>query len=101
MNSRNVASKWQCTRCNKNYQYKGGLSAHIRRKHPVGAPINPKKKTEAPKPNDSNLPNPTIVNDLISMNTQDLEALLEEEQEYYDAAEEIEHNIGINDSMVD
>ena len=101
MNSRNVASKWQCTRCNKNYQYKGGLSAHIRRKHPVGAPINPKKKTEAPKPNDSNLPNPTIVNDLISMNTQDLEALLKEEQEYYDAAEEIEHNIGINDSMVD
>ena len=103
MNSRNVSSKWQCTRCNKNYQYKGGLTAHIRRKHPVGAlinpKINPKKKTNATQPNDSNPPNPII--DLISMNTQDLEHLLEEEQEFYDAADEMEHNMGINESMVD
>ena len=35
------------------------------------------------------------------MDTRDLEDLLEEEEEFYEAAEEIEHNLGINQSMVD
>ena len=88
--------KWQCKRCSKNYLYKGGLMAHIRRKHPVGVKDMPKNKTPA-----SASPNPTIVSDLITMDTHDLEDLLDDEQDYYDAAEEVEHNLGVNASMVD
>ena len=44
---------------------------------------------------------PLIVHDLISINTQELESLLEEAQEYFEAVEEFEHGVGINDSMVD
>ena len=40
------------------------------------------------------------VNDLISMDTQELENMPEEEQEYFEAVEELEHDIGINDSML-
>ena len=49
----------------------------------------------------SSLVTPLIVHDLIRINAQELESLLEEEQEYFDAVEEFEHGVGINDSMVD
>ena len=51
---------------------------------------------KAPKP-----ASPLIVHDLISINTQELEIFLEEEQEFYEAVEEFEHNVGVNESMVD
>ena len=44
---------------------------------------------------------PLFVHDLISINTQELESLLEEEQEYFEAVEEFEHGVGINNSIVD
>ena len=89
------------TRCSKNYQYKGGLSAHIKRKHPISDDPNMKSKTSknsAPKA--PTAASPLIVEDLISINTQELEDLLEEEQEFFEAAEEFEHNVGVNASMV-
>ena len=44
---------------------------------------------------------PLIVQDLISINTQELECLLEDEQEFFEAAESFEHDVGVNESMVD
>ena len=44
---------------------------------------------------------PLIVHDLISINTQEVEIFLEEEQEFFEAVEELEHNVGVNESMVD
>ena len=99
MNTRNISSKWQCTRCSKNYQYKGGLTAHIKRKHPISEETTKKNKTS--KKSVSSPVTPLIVHDLISINTQELESLLEEEQEYYEAVEKFEHGVVINDIMVD
>ena len=107
MNSRNVSSKWQCTRCSKNYQYKGGLSAHIKKKHPISDDSNMKSKTsknsvpKASKPDRPISTSPLIVQPLISISTQELESLLEEEEEFYETVEEFEHNVGVNASMVD
>ena len=95
MNSRNVSSKWQCTRCSKNYQYKGGLSAHIKRKHPISE--EPNKKSKTSKNAGPLLLTPNVVQDLISINTQELEGLLEEEQEYFEAVEDFEHGVGMVD----
>ena len=80
-------NKFQCTRCSQDYVYKSGLTAHIKRKHPLKP--DSKKKNQPSKPSP-----PTIVNDLISIDTQELEALLQEEQGIYEAAEEMEHNVG-------
>ena len=44
---------------------------------------------------------PKTVNDLITIDTQELENLLEDEEDFYEAAEEFEQNVGINASMVD
>ena len=96
--------KFQCTRCSKNYIYKGGLTGPIIRKHPLRT--DPRTSGVAKKNNKGNKPAnklpvpPKTVDNLISMNTQEMENLLEEEQEYYKAVEELEHDIGINDSMV-
>ena len=38
---------YECTWCTKSYIYKGGLTAHIRRKHPL--PAVPEKKNKASK----------------------------------------------------
>ena len=91
--------QFQCTRCSKSYLYKGGLTAHIRRKHPLGE--EPKKKKSSPKPAEPAPRPPKTVHDLITIETQELEDLLEEELEFYEAAEELEHNLGVNASMVD
>ena len=99
MNTRHMSSKWQCTRCSKNYQYKGGLAAHIKRKHPISE--EPKKNNQTAKKKSPVPVAPLIVHDLISINTQELEGLLEDEQEYFEAVEVFEHDVGINDSMID
>ena len=87
-------NKFQCTRCAKNYIYRSGLTAHIKRKHPLGR-INSNQ-------NDNSVAAaaPRIVHNLINIGTQELERLLSEEQELVDAADEMEHNIDINESMV-
>ena len=87
-------NKFQCTRCAKNYIYKSGLTAHIKSKHPLGR-INSNQ-------NDNSVAAaaPRIVHNLINIGTQELERLLSEEQELVDAADEMEHNIDINESMV-
>ena len=97
--SPNVSKSYQCTRCSKSYIYKGGLTAHIRRKHPIST--EPKKKGMASKPDAPVSASPLIVQDLININTQELEALLDDEQEFYETVEEFEHNVGVNNSMVD
>ena len=98
MSLRNVSSKWQCTRCNKNYQCKGGLTAHIKRKHPIIA--EPIKQRKAAKPYAPPSASPRIAQ-IPSSDTIDLEELIEDEQEWFVAVEELEHNVGVNISMVD
>ena len=91
--------QWDCTRCSKKYAYKGGLSAHIKRKHPLSSETNKKNKSSQPS---APVPaSPLIVQDLISIDTQELEGLLEDEQEFYEILEEFEHGVGVNESMVD
>ena len=90
---------FQCTRCKKSFVYKTGLTAHIKRIHPL-QPVS-KKNNKTTTSEKSSPINPRIVQDLINIDTQDLEDILKDEQEFYDAAEEIEHNIGVNQSMVD
>ena len=63
--------------------------------------VEPKKKNPAPLPKEPAPQPPKTVHDLITIDTQELENILEEEEEFYEAAEELEHNVGINDSMVD
>ena len=55
----------------------------------------------ASKPDAPVSASPLIVQDLININTQELEALLDDEQEFYETVEEFEHNVGVNNSMVD
>ena len=92
------SKKFQCTRCIQGYVYKSGLTAHIRRKHP----LQPESKTKShpSKPVEKAPFPPRMVNDLISIDYEDLENLLQEEQGICEAAEEFERNAGINESMV-
>ena len=63
--------------------------AHINRIHPL-QPVS--KKNYKRKISEKSSPiNPRIVQDLITINTQELVNILKDEQEFYDAAEEIEH----------
>ena len=97
-------NKYNCTRCIKEYIYKSGLTAHIKRKHPL--PAHPPKPSKNTKPSAPARPNPkrtapaAPVAQAQSLGTQDVEKMLEEE-EFFNAVEELEHNVGINDSMVD
>ena len=58
------------------------------------APVLPASKTPAPV-----APVPVIQTN--SLDTQDVEKMLDEEEEFYNVVEEREHNVGINDSIVD
>ena len=91
--------QFQRTRCSKNYLYKGGLTAHIRRKHPL--PVEPLKKNPTSQSTKRAAQPPKTVNDLITIYTQELKNLLEDEEEFYEAAEEFDQNVGIIASMVD
>ena len=88
--------QFQCTRCSKNYLYKGGLTVHIKRKHPL--PVEPLKKNPTSQSTNRAAQPLKTVNDLITIDTQELENLLEDEEEFYEAAEEFEQNVGINAS---
>ena len=86
-----MSSKFKCTRCSADYKYKGGLTAHIKRKHPIRTepattvdPISPEKVVKKNTWKVSNL------------NTQEVDNLLEQEESFYDAVDEFEHGICIN-----
>ena len=93
---RKMSLKFDCTRCSANYKYKSGLTAHIKRKHPLqdktATSVAPKSPATANKKNTWKVTN---------LNTQEVENLLEQEEEFYDAIDELEHRVGINASMVD
>ena len=96
-------NKYECTRCTKSYIYKSGLTAHIRRKHPL--PAQPKKNTkvikpQAPRVTAQNVPAPEPVVQANHLDTQEIDNLLDDKDEFYNAVEELEHNVGINESMV-
>ena len=91
--------KFQCTRCIKSYIYKGGLTAHILRKHPLRTGAT-KKNTNPRNPAQKKSPVPKTVTDLVSIDTQELENMLDKEQEWFEAVEELEHDVGINENMV-
>ena len=91
-----MSSKYECTRCSANYKYKGGLTAHIRRKHPIRTEtvttVDPKSPVRVVKKNSWKVSN---------LNTQEVDNLLEQEESFYDAVDDFEHGIGINSSMVE
>jgi hypothetical protein len=43
----------------------------------------------------------TALNVLPSLDTQEIDNLLDEEEEFFNAVEELEHDVGINESMID
>ena len=90
---------FKCTRCTKDYVYKGGLSAHIKKEHPLGVQPERVKQTKKPVGPEAT---PTInVGIVPNLNTQEVDNLLAEEEEFYDAIDELEHGIGINKSMLE
>ena len=77
MSTKNVnPGKFACTQCTLTYQSKGALTAHERKKHPEPEKVK-------------------VVQDLINLDTRELEMLLEEEDEYLDAVESLEQQEGI------
>ena len=89
-----------CTRCGKDYAYKGGLSAHIKNKHPL-KPVEKEKNKQVKKQVEPAPAAKQSVSNMKHLNTQEVDNLLAEEEEFYDAIDEIEHGIGINQSMGD
>ena len=91
-----MSTKFDCSRCSATYKYKGGLTAHIKRKHP----IQDKPATTVAKKSPENAVKKNAWK-VTNLNTQVVDILLEEEAEFYDAVDEFEHGVGINTSMVD
>ena len=89
-----------CTRCDKDYAYKSGLSAHIKNKHPLKS-VETEKNNQVKKPEESAPAAKKSVKKIPNLSTQEVDNLLAEEEEFYDAIDEIEHGIGINQSMFD
>ena len=112
-----------CTRCPKHYVYKTGLTTHIKNKHPVGVQSKkttvqkqahvqntdnvphgtaPTMATKPANPVENLYPRKTVIQFVPSnLDTQEIENLIEEEDEFFNAVEEFEHDIGINQSMID
>ena len=95
---------FQCTRCKKEYVHKSGLSAHIKTKHPletVAQHNDKKKQTKKPhEPEPAKTPVKTVWK-ISNLDTKEVDNLLADEEEFYDAIDEMEHGIGINKSMID
>ena len=93
--------------------YKTGLTAHIKNKHPIQGSSNtltgskPTPVTKASLPADyvKDVENvnqrKTVWRVSSSLSTQELDNLIEEEEEFCYAVKELEHDIGINQSMID
>ena len=89
-----------CTRCGKDYSYKSGLAAHIKNKHPLKS-VETEKNNQVKKPEEPALAAKKSGKKMPNLSTQEVDNLLAEEEEFYDAIDEIEHGIGINQSMFD
>ena len=89
--------KFKCTRCSKDYASKSGLTAHIKSKHPL-QPVEAEKKGGS-KSNEPAQASKKNASKMTNLNTQEVDNLLAEEEEFYDAIDELEHGIGINQSM--
>ena len=78
MSTKNVnqSGKFACTLCPLTYQSKRALTSHGSKKHPEPEKVK-------------------LVHDLINLDTRELEALLEDEEEYMDAVETLEEQEGI------
>ena len=87
-----------CTRCGKDYSYKSGLAAHIKNKHPLKS-VETEKNNQVKKSEEPALAAKKSGKKMPNLNTQEVDNLLAEEEEFYDAIDEIEHGIGINQSM--
>ena len=104
--------QFKCSRCSKSYVYKGALTAHIKNKHPLQT--QPKMTTgNKPALTKATLPadpvrivengnkRKNVWNVIPNLNTTELDNLIEEEEEFFNAVEEFEHDVGINQSMID
>ena len=106
-------NQYKCTRCPKSYVFKTGLTAHIKNKHPVQGSVNnmtgskPATVTKASVPADpvrvveNGNHRKTVLRFSGNLDTQEINNLIEDEEEYFNAVEEFEHDIGINQSMID
>ena len=63
-------------------------------------PVEP-EKTVGTKSNEPAQASKKNVSKMTNLTTQEVDNLLAEEEEFYDAIDELEHGIGINDSMAD
>ena len=89
--------KFTCTLCSKDYASKSGLTAHIKSKHPL-QPVEPEKKGGS-KSNEPSQASKKNASKMTNLNTHQVDNLLAEEEEFYEAIDELEHAIGINESM--
>ena len=71
--------RFKCEQCPKDYASKSGLTSHVKTKH------QEVRLTQVEK-----------VGDLNNLNAEEVEALLEEEEEFMDAVEVMEENLGLN-----
>ena len=93
----NDKARFLCPHCDKTYSSKSGVKGHMRTKHVDAAPVNtdnsPQEKQQSNVPNDN-------------LDTNELDSLLEEEEEFLDAVENLENEIGlgvdlsVNESMM-
>ena len=117
----NSKARFPCPQCDKTYSSKSGVKGHMRTKHEDAEPKtvdnSPKEKQQNNVQNDKSpgekqptniqkKTDPRIVLDLINLNTRELDNLLEKEDEFMDAVENLENEIGlgvdlsVNESMM-
>ena len=104
----NSKARFLCPHCDKTYSSKSGVKGHMRTKHvdaePIATDKNPKEKQQNNADNPSQEEQDKI--DMVNLNTNELESLLEEEEEFLDAVESLEDQLGlnvdltVNDSMI-
>ena len=87
--------KKKCKWCSKSFIYKGVLTAHIRRLHPL--PAQPKKDNKVI----TAMKSTNTATNTPSVDTQELHNFMGGEKEFDNAVEQFGNDIGVNDSMVE